>query len=51
MSDERGDKDVASVKEAEMRSSRITDYVNDNDDTVSGFDGYNCSSDNFYDIF
>ena len=35
-------------KEAGMRS--ITDYVNDNDDLVSGFNASTFSGDNVYDI-
>ena len=29
----------------------ITDYVNDNDDFVSGFNSYTCLGDNIYNIF
>ena len=31
--------------------SSITDYVNDNDDLVSGFDAFTCLCDNFNEIF
>ena len=31
--------------------SSITDYVNDNDDLVSGFDAFTCSGDNVYNCF
>ena len=34
-----------------MRSRTSTDYVNENDDTVSEFDASTCSGDNFYGIF
>ena len=40
---------VDSVEEAVMRSS--TDYVNYNDDLVSGFNASTFSGDNVYDIF
>ena len=41
--------DVDLVREIEIRSS--INVVNENDDVVSGFDAYNSSGDNVYDIF
>ena len=41
--------DVDLVREIEMRSS--INVVNENDELVSGFDAYNSSGDNVYDIF
>ena len=47
--DNIGGDDVSSAEESEMGSS--TDYINDNDNLVSGFDASTCSGDNVYDIF
>ena len=44
-----GGDDVALAGEAKMRTSK--DYVNDNDDLVSGFDASSCAGDNVYNIF
>ena len=48
MNGEGSGEDVASVKETEMRSNKVS--VNENGDSVSGFDSCTCSGDNFYEI-
>ena len=51
MNDARGGKDVASFKQSEMISRTSTNYLNDNNDSISEFDVSTCPGDNFYDIF
>ena len=51
MNDERGDKDVALVKESDMSSKKSLEYVNEKYDPVGEFDASTCSGDNFYDTF
>ena len=45
--DERGGKDDASIKEAEMRSRPISESVNDNGEYVGEFDASTFLGDNF----
>ena len=51
VNDERGEKYFALAEYSEMSSRKISESVNEKDDSVGEFDASTCSGDSFYDIF